>query len=38
VTVQPGTYSISADGGGSRPAELTVGPKRPSAQNQLLQP
>jgi hypothetical protein len=39
VTVNPGSYTISADGaGGPKPAELTVGPKRPSAQNQLLLP
>jgi hypothetical protein len=39
VTVQPGAYSLSADGsGGLKPAKLTVGPKRPSAQNQLLLP
>ena len=39
VTVQPGEYSLSADGaGGLTPAKLTVGPKRPSAQNELLIP
>jgi hypothetical protein len=39
VTVQPGEYSLSADGSaGVKPAKLTVGPKRPSAQNELLQP
>jgi len=39
VTVKPGGYSLSADdSAGVRPARLTVGPKRPSAQNQLLQP
>ncbi len=39
VTVQPGTYTIAADGGaGVKPATLRVGPKRSSAQNDLLQP
>jgi hypothetical protein len=39
VTVQPGAYSLAADGGGGlKPAKLTVGPKRPSSQNQLLLP
>jgi hypothetical protein len=39
VTVQPGQYSLSADDSAVvRSARLTVGPKRPSAQNQLLQP
>ena len=39
VTVQPGSYTISADGGsGVKPATLRVGPKRSSAQNDLLQP
>lgn len=39
VTVNPGSYTISADGtGGPKPAALTVGPKRPSSQNQLLVP
>jgi len=39
VTVNPGSYTISADGtGGPKPAAITVGPKRPSAQNQLQLP
>jgi hypothetical protein len=39
VNVTPGEYTLSADGSaGVQPAKLTVGPKRPSAQNQLLQP
>ena len=39
VDVNPGQYKLSADGtAGVRPAVLTVGPKRPSAQNQLLLP
>jgi hypothetical protein len=39
VTVEPGDYSLAtADAGGLRPARLTVGPKRPSAQNTLLLP
>lgn len=37
VELKPGSYSI--DGGkGTRPATLTVGGERASAQNQLLQP
>ena len=39
LNVTPGEYTLSADGtAGVEPAILTVGPKRPSAQNQLLQP
>jgi hypothetical protein len=39
VTVLPGTYTVSADAtGGPKAAQITVGPKRPSAQNQLLLP
>jgi hypothetical protein len=39
VTVNPGSYTISADGtAGPKPAAITVGPKRPSAQNQLQLP
>jgi hypothetical protein len=39
VTVNPGSYTISADGtGGPKPAAITVGPKRPSGQNTLLLP
>jgi hypothetical protein len=34
----PGTYSVHVDGSGIRAARLTVGKKRPSAQNDLLQP
>ena len=33
-----GTYSVHVDGGAIRPARLTVGRQRPSAQNDLLQP
>jgi hypothetical protein len=33
-----GTYSVHVDGGAIRPARLTVGRGRPSAQNDLLQP
>jgi hypothetical protein len=35
---KPGTYSVHVDAGGIRAARLTVGKKRPSAQNDLLQP
>jgi hypothetical protein len=39
VSVKPGEYTLSADGSSSvRPVTLTVGAKRPSAQNELLQP
>jgi hypothetical protein len=39
VSVKPGEYTLSADGSSSiTPARLTIGPKRPSAQNLLLQP
>jgi hypothetical protein len=39
VTVQPGEYTLAAaEAAGLRPARLTVGPKRPSAQNTLLLP
>jgi hypothetical protein len=33
-----GTYSVHVDGSAIRAARLTVGKKRPSAQNDLLQP
>ena len=33
-----GTYSVHVDGNAIRPARLTVGRDRPSAQNALLQP
>lgn len=39
VTIRPGEYTVAADGtAGLQPATLTVGPERPSAQNELLQP
>jgi hypothetical protein len=39
VSVNPGEYTISTESSASvKPARLTVGPKRPSAQNKLLQP
>ena len=39
VTVRPGEFTISTDGSsGPKPDTLTVGPKRPSSQNQLEQP
>jgi hypothetical protein len=39
VNITSGEYTLSADGSdGIQPATLTVGPKRPSAQNLLLQP
>jgi hypothetical protein len=34
----PGTYSVHVDGSSIRAAKVTVGKKRPSAQNDLLQP
>ena len=33
-----GTYSVHVDGNAIKPAQLTVGRERPSAQNDLLQP
>jgi hypothetical protein len=33
-----GTYSVHVDGAAIRPARLTVGRERPTAQNDLLQP
>ena len=39
VTVQPGAYTLATEeSAGLQPARLTVGPKRPSAQNTLLLP
>lgn len=38
VTLHPGTYVIKAGRSGVRSAILHVGPRRASAQNQLLQP
>jgi hypothetical protein len=39
VTVQPGAYTLAAaEASGLRPARLTVGPERPSAQNTLNLP
>jgi hypothetical protein len=36
--VSSGTYALRVDGDGVAPARLVVGQKRPSAQNELLQP
>jgi len=38
VDVRQGTWKLSASGGGIRPAALSVGRERKSAQNELLQP
>jgi hypothetical protein len=39
VTVKPGDHTLSIDDApGVTPERLTVGPKRPSAQNKLQQP
>ena len=38
VDVKPGSYSVHVAGDGIRAARLRVGPERPSAQNDLLQP
>ena len=38
VEVEEGTYRVSARGAPVAPADLDVGRKRPSAQNDLLQP
>jgi hypothetical protein len=36
--VDEGDYEIRVEGNGIAPAKITVGAKRPSAQNELLQP
>lgn len=38
VDVREGTYRLSVDSEAIEPAMLMVGPERPSAQNELLQP
>jgi hypothetical protein len=38
VDMKTGDYEVRVDGGSSKPAEVTVGPARESAQNELLQP
>ena len=38
VDVRQGEYQVSTDGEGIQPAKVTVGKKRESAQNDLLQP
>jgi hypothetical protein len=38
VDVSEGDYEITTEGGGIRPASVTVGTTRPSAQDQLLLP
>lgn len=38
ASVRAGTYQVRVHGAGIRPARITVGASRPSAQNQLLQP
>jgi hypothetical protein len=38
VDVREGDYAVSVDGAGIKPARVTVGPERESAQNDLLQP
>ena len=38
VEVPEGDYAISAEDGAIKPASVTVGAPRPSAQDQLLQP
>jgi hypothetical protein len=38
VDLRTGTYRVAVDGDGIKPAELTVGDERESAQNELLQP
>src|SRR3954462_12286058 len=35
---KPGVYAVHVDGKAIKPAKVTVGPKRASAQNDLLQP
>jgi hypothetical protein len=36
--ITPGTYVVKVDGAGIKSARVVVGPERPSAQNDLLQP
>lgn len=36
--IDPGDYLVRVAAAGIKPAKVSVGPKRPSAQNQLLQP
>lgn len=38
VDVREGEYAVSTADGGIRPGSVQVGPPRPSAQNELLQP
>jgi hypothetical protein len=38
VSVRPGGYKLSANGGSVKPADITVGPERSSGQSELLQP
>lgn len=38
VDLKPGTYEVSVASSAIKPAALTVGASRPSAQNDLLQP
>jgi hypothetical protein len=38
VDVREGTYELSTDDANREPVEIQVGPPRPSAQNDLLQP
>lgn len=38
VDVAPGKYDVAVAGNDIKPAKITVGPKRESAQNELLQP
>jgi hypothetical protein len=38
VDVREGDYEVATDGDGIAPAQVTVGKKRESAQNDLLQP
>lgn len=38
VTLAPGTYRVHVRDPDIRPARLIVGPERPSAQNEVLQP
>ncbi|MCW3003992.1 MAG: hypothetical protein JWQ20_3290 [Conexibacter sp.] len=38
AVVKPGAYELHTGAGDVHPAKITVGPQRPSAQNDLLQP
>jgi hypothetical protein len=38
VNVRPGEHTLSVNGGNVKARDISVGPERPSGQNELLQP